>query len=330
MNNFNAKLIFFFNFAAMKASKKTIHPLERYISLYARSHGLKKIVATISGGADSVALLAALASAPAIDTTALHCNFHLRGEESMRDQQHVESICRALGIKLYIKDFDVNGYREREKGCSVEMACRELRYEWFREMAAGLGADRIATGHNADDNIETLFLNLMRGSGTTGLRGMLPDSGEIWRPLLFTHRSEITEYLKEKGISYVTDSSNLSSDYRRNFLRNEIIPMLRSRWEGFDKAMGRSLEHLREENKIVERMVGDSLPPAGMPLRSETVMDFPAPELLIRRYAQPLRPFATTAAEVLAAIHADKPDIRRWQLPGGTLMLRNKKLYLIP
>ena len=134
-----------------------------------------------------------------------------------------------MEVELLVKDFDVEKYMSDNKGTSTEMACRSLRYEWFFKIAEELQADRIVTGHNADDNIETLFLNLMRGSGTTGLKGMLPDNGKIWRPLLNFHRKDIEEYLEEKNLQFITDSSNLSSDYRRNYLRNEIFPMLRKR-----------------------------------------------------------------------------------------------------
>lgn len=208
------------------------------------------------------------------------------------------------------------------------MACRELRYGWFRELASRIGAERIATGHNADDNIETFFLNLFRGSGTAGLKAMVPDNGEIWRPLLHVSRKEIIDYLEMKGLSFVTDSTNLESDYRRNYLRNEIIPMLRSRWEGFDKAMGKSISHILEENKIVEKALAGALPETGVPLSEKDVLDFPAPELLVRRYIAPLKPFTTTASEVIKAIKADKPDIRRWTLPNGTLELRNHHLII--
>ena len=293
-----------------------------------KSLGIRRVVAAVSGGADSVAMLAAVIAA-GIDVTAAHCNFHLRGEESMRDQRHVEEICRRLEVRLLTVDFDVDAHIASNRGISVEMACRELRHEWFAKLMTELKADRIATGHNADDNIETLMLNLLRGSGTSGLRGMLPDTGKIWRPLLSFHRPQIVQYLNEKNLTYVTDSTNLQSDYRRNFLRNEIIPSLRSRWPGFDKALDRSIALLREENKIVAACVKSALPPEGMPLHAATIKDFPDPELLVRRYIEPLGPFTTTASEVIAAIAADKPSAKTWTLRHGTLQLRNRRLSLL-
>ena len=302
--------------------------LEKRVWQSFRDLGFSRVGATVSGGADSVALLSALMSCQGLEVVAAHCNFHLRGEESRRDQRVVENLCRELGVKLHVKDFDVKGYMDCHKGVSVEMACRELRYEWFRDLKSAVGADRIATGHNADDNIETLFLNLLRGSGTMGLKGMLPDTGEIWRPLLATHRKEILEYIERKGLHYITDSTNLSSDYRRNFIRNEVLPLLRTRWEGLDGSLDRTLRHLLEESRIVAHSIGEVMPSPGKLLSRETVLSYPCPELLVRLFIEPAGPFTTTASEVVAAMKANKSDVRRWKLSKGCLELRGGKLKI--
>ncbi|MDE6769945.1 MAG: tRNA lysidine(34) synthetase TilS, partial [Muribaculaceae bacterium] len=294
------------------------HALEKVVSGAIKSAQATKFIVAISGGADSIALLASLASARHTQLLAAHCNFHLRGEESMRDQQFVEKICSDLGIRLLVHDFDVPEYQRQNPSTSLEMACRDLRYEWFRQLLSEYNYDRIATGHNADDNIETMLLNLLRGSGTTGLRAMLPDTGTVIRPLLTLHRNEIEAYLKTKGLDYIVDSSNLTSDFRRNFLRNDILPMLRQRWHGLNKALDRSIKLIKAENEVVEKAVADALPKDGTPLLSTTALSFPSPELLIRRYIQPLQPLTTTAEEIVAAMRAEKSDIRRWHLPGGT------------
>lgn len=311
----------------MIESKNNRLRIEKSCRQQVKTLGLQKVIATVSGGADSVAMLSAVCSS-GIDVTAAHCNFHLRVEESMRDENHVRNICRQIGVELRTVDFDVDDHISSHKGVSVEMACRELRHEWFAELLVEESADRIVTGHNADDNIETLFLNLLRGSGTSGLRGMLPDTGRIWRPLLSFHRHEILDYLNRKKLTYVTDSTNLESDYRRNFLRNEVIPMLRTRWMGFDKALDRSIYILREENKVVNCAVSSALPDEGKPLDVHKVKAFPNPELLVRRFIEPLGPFTTTASEVIAAIYADKPAVRTWRLRNGILRLQNRRLYL--
>lgn len=302
------------------------HPVEAGVRRSLSSLGIRRVIATVSGGPDSMALLAALAASGA-EVTAAHCNFHLRGNESMRDQHHVERECERLGIPLHVKDFDVARFIDANPGSSTEMACRELRYAWFRSLMAETGADRIATGHNADDNIETLFLNLLRGSGTSGLKGMLPDNGEVWRPLLSFHRPLLEDYLEAKGMESITDSSNLQTEYRRNFLRNEVIPLLRSRWSGFDKALDRSLTILRSENRVVNAMVELRLPADGEPLAAADALAFPDPELLVRRFIEDAMPFTTTAGEVVAAMRAAKPDVARWKLKNGTLELRNNRLW---
>ena len=143
-----------------------------------------KVIVAVSGGADSVALLAALTDL-GYDCVAAHCNFHLRGAESMRDMRHVEDITAQIGVDLYIKDFDVDA-RRKETGESLEMACRELRYDWFMELLDRDFAQAIAVGHHKEDQAETFFLNLMRGSGVAGLSGMRYRNGLVVRPLLDT------------------------------------------------------------------------------------------------------------------------------------------------
>ncbi len=303
-------------------------PLEKVVAKIIKNARASKIIVALSGGADSIALLASLASVRHTELIAAHCNFHLRGEESMRDQHFVEKICSELGIRLVTRDFDVPEFQRQHPSTSLEMACRDLRYDWFRYLLSEYNYDRIATGHNADDNIETMFLNLLRGSGTTGLRGMLPDTGIIIRPLLTIHRSDIESYLKSIGLDHIVDSSNLTSDFKRNFLRNDILPMLRQRWPGLNKALDRSLKLIKAENDVVEKAVADALPQPGQPLLIPTALSFPAPELLIRRYIQPLQPLTTTAEEIVAAMKAGKSDIRHWELPGGTVTLRGQKLFI--
>lgn len=300
--------------------------IEKIVERILSERGVRKVIATVSGGPDSMALLSALSTSAGVSVMAAHCNFHLRGEESNRDMRAVRAACIELGVPLVVKEFDVEKYMAAHKRVSVEMACRDLRFGWFSSLREEYGAQRIATGHNANDNIETFFLNMLRGSGTSGLKAMLPDNGEIIRPLLQFSRDDILGYLKDKGIGYVTDSTNLQSDYRRNFLRNEVLPMLRSRWTGFDAAMTTTIRHLRDENRVVTDAVASALPPEGSSMPVENVLQFPAPELLVRRFIEPAGPFATTASEILAAIKANKPDVRRWKLKNGSVILRGGKI----
>lgn len=305
-----------------------IKKTENLVKEVIRESGISRLLVAVSGGPDSVALLASLKTLPGLYSVAAHCNFHLRGEESMRDERMVENLCKTLGVTLVKTDFNVGEYMAKHKGSSTEMACRALRYDWFSSVMREHELQRVATGHNSDDNAETMFLNLLRGSGTSGLRGMAVDNGTAIRPLLGVSRETILGYLSEKGLGFVTDSTNLSSDYRRNFLRNEILPLLRTRWAGADTAIARTIHNIREENKVVEAAVAAALPESGQPLAASAVMSFPSPELLVRRFAEPLRPLTTTAGEVVAAIKAGKSDVRRWNLPGGMLELRGGNLRI--
>ena len=183
-----------------------------------------KTLVALSGGADSVALLRMLADERQ-DIEALHCNFHLRGEESNRDERFCRELCGQLGIPIHVEHFDTERYA-RENGISIEMAARQLRYRWFKQMRDRLGARQIAVAHHRDDQAETVLLNLLRGTGLRGLAGMHPRSGEIVRPLLDYCKADILRYLDSIGQSYVTDSTNLEPCTLRNRLRLEVLPLL--------------------------------------------------------------------------------------------------------
>lgn len=198
--------------------EKTLRYIHRHMPAVANG----KILTAVSGGADSVALLRVLA-ALGCNCIAAHCNFHLRGDEADRDEAFVRKLCHDLDIELRCTDFDVEAYK-KSHGVSTEMACRELRYDWFERQRAALGCSVIAVAHHRDDNIETFFLNLVRGSGITGLAGIKPCNGKIVRPLLGSSRDEIINYLKTLGQDYVTDSTNLENDYARNKIRNVMLP----------------------------------------------------------------------------------------------------------
>ena len=206
------------------------------------------VIVGLSGGADSVALLSSLC-ALGYYCVAVHCNFHLRGDEAMRDQRHAEAVAMAVGVECRVVDFDTKEYMA-SNGVSLEMACRELRYGYFGRLLEEIGAQAIAVAHHRDDNVETFFLNLLRGTGLRGLRGMLPRQGNVVRPLLGVTRADIEEYLKRKGLTYVTDSSNAVNDVVRNRLRNIVLPAVRSEFPDADRAIAATIDILRQ-NEIV-------------------------------------------------------------------------------
>ena len=206
-------------------------------------------IVALSGGADSVALLWTLLQQhrPCI---AAHCNFGLRGEESDRDQSFVEDLCQQLDVPLKVKRFDAAA-EAVVSGESVEMTCRRLRYAWFEELRREVGAAAIAVGHNRDDQVETFFLNLFRGSGSHGLRGMRPRRGHIERPLLGMWRSDIEQLLQRVGLPHIEDSTNAGDRYTRNRIRHHVLPALRAVSPSALDGLLRSMSILAEEDDFL-------------------------------------------------------------------------------
>jgi len=216
------------------------------------------VLVALSGGADSVALLRLLLEAD-YDCYAAHCNFHLRDAESMRDEQFVRDLCQRLNVPLTVKDFDVPGYQAMHGG-SVEMACRELRYGWFEQERREHDCAFIAVAHHADDQVETFFLNLMRGTGLRGLTGMERISHRIWRPLLTVTRAEILDYLESICQDYVTDSTNAHNDYRRNRLRNIVLPTLGQHFSHAHERIIDTMDNLQRDHDLLAALVDELLP----------------------------------------------------------------------
>ncbi len=184
-----------------------------------------RVLSACSGGADSTALLHLLCSLPEIEVVCAHFNHRLRGEESQRDAIFVRNICASLGVECVCGEADVAAYAAEHRQ-SIETAARALRYEFLEETAAQRHCDRIATAHHAEDNAETVLLNLIRGAGTRGLCGIPPVRGKIVRPLLNATRGEILDYLSENGLAFAEDSSNALDDCARNRVRHRILPLL--------------------------------------------------------------------------------------------------------
>jgi len=210
-----------------------------------------KLLVALSGGADSVYLLLSLLSQNT-DIEAVHCNFHLRGEESNRDEKFCEELCNRKGVKLHIVHFDTKEYAAAHK-ISIELAARQLRYEYFEQLRKEIKADFIAVAHHKDDQVETIIHNLVRGTGVKGLCGMQMQNGYIIRPLLDITRKEIEEKLAERGESYVTDSTNLEDDATRNKIRHHIIPLLKELNPKAVENISRMAKHMNETATIEEQ-----------------------------------------------------------------------------
>lgn len=204
----------------------------------------------LSGGADSVALLLMLKEKGYANIHALHCNFHLRGEESDRDQKFCEELCRRLIIAIHVKHFDTL-QEAKSHNESIEMAARRLRYGWFSQMQHELHAQGIFVAHHQDDQAETVLMNLLRGTGLNGLKGMSPDSTvdglRIIRPLLSTSKQQILDYLSERKQNFVTDSTNLKRNALRNKIRLDVIPLLKELNPSVVECIARTAENIRLE-----------------------------------------------------------------------------------
>lgn len=245
------------------------HEFQEKISEYVKEHELiqsgEEVVVALSGGADSVALLHVLLALN-IPCSALHCNFGLRGAESDRDETFVRDLCAKFGVQLEVTHFDVAHY-EQEHKVSTEMACRELRYEWFESERVKKRADYIAVAHHRDDNIETFFLNMLRGTGINGLSGIKPKNGRIIRPLLCVSRQDVEDYLWALNMSYVTDSTNLENDFKRNKIRNILIPAFKDLFADFETGISRTLDNVMScsefYNYSVEKLKNECVIDAG-------------------------------------------------------------------
>lgn len=242
-----------------------------------------RVLVALSGGADSVALLRVLLCL-GYRCYAVHCNFHLRGEESVRDERFVVDLCEALGVCCDVVHFDTQTYAETHK-LSVEMAARELRYREFERIRQSEGLDAIAVAHHQDDAVETFLLNLIRGAGINGLTGMKVKNGYVVRPLLCLTRDEVVDCLHCLGQSYVVDSTNLTEAYARNKVRLGLLPMMEKINPAARANIARTANHLADAsyiyNKVIKENCNAIVVPNGdgVDVDIETLMAVDAPEL---------------------------------------------------
>lgn len=212
-----------------------------------------RILIALSGGVDSV-VLAHLMLKANYDIALAHCNFHLREEESNRDEAFVRSWAEKNGVRLFVKEFDTFAYMKENK-LSLEMAARDLRYQWFDSLLKEYGFSYLATAHHLDDSIETFFINLLRGTGIAGLHGIQAKNDKIIRPLLFATREEILSYAKKNSISFVEDSTNSETKFTRNKIRHNLFPILREINPNFEFALKKDIEHLRDTEFVFRREI---------------------------------------------------------------------------
>lgn len=235
---------------------------ERFRAYAIRECGMDptgRYLLAVSGGLDSV-VLADLMHFLGFDFAVAHCHFGLRGEESDRDEAFVKALAGSLGREAFCRRFDTSGHAARER-LSLQEAARELRYAWFDgilsedrrspDVAGGRRRPmRLVTAHHADDNVETLLMNLFKGTGISGLRGMLPDNGKVLRPLLFAYREELEEHARARGLSWVEDSSNLEVKYTRNRVRLQLMPLIEEVFPQARRNLSSGMSHFRDTETL--------------------------------------------------------------------------------
>ena len=286
----------------------------------------EKLLCAVSGGADSMCLLHVLWSR-GYDVTAAHFEHGIRGEESLRDAKFVETWCKEHNIPFVIEHADVPACAEKS-GMSLEETARELRYDFLNRAAEKLGADRILTAHNLDDNAETVLFNLVRGSGAAGLCGIPESRDKILRPLLHVSRTEIEAYLKENNIPHVEDSTNRRDDYTRNRMRHRVMPQLREINPRFSEAAGRTAALLARDEDCLSALAADfikrEVQNGSFPLEAFRALHPAIASRVVRRLFPGLSMERTDA--VLA--FATGSEYGLLELPGHTLRREQGRLYL--
>lgn len=259
----------------------------------------------LSGGADSVCLLLKMIE-EGRSVEAVHCNFHLRGDESDRDEAFVVSLCERLGVPLHRVHFYTREYAALHK-VSIELAARELRYRYFEQLRRDIGAEAIMVAHHRDDNVETVLMNLVRGTGIRGMAGIRPVNGHILRPLLDMSRQDIEDYLEKKGETYVTDSTNLEDDATRNKFRHHVIPLLQSLNPKASENIHSTSRHIAEAEKILSWAIQEakrsvfSVEPSSAIINVSSLLSFVSPSYLLNEICRDYGFTPSQSEDMLAA-----------------------------
>lgn len=259
----------------------------------------EKVLLTVSGGIDSV-LMCELFHKTGLNFGIAHCNFQLRAEESDEDETFVNTIAEKHNVPFHFIKFNTSLYAKKNK-VSIQIAARELRYQWFEEIRKEYKYNYIATAHHQDDSIETFFINLIRGTGISGLHGILPKHGRIIRPMLFTTKNEIEVYVKKHKLKYREDSSNASDKYVRNKIRHHVMPVLKELNPGFENTFNKTINHLREVEVIYKNDVETK--------RSKIIKQEKNNILISIKQLTKLQPIATYLYEFLKPYHYNESTV---------------------
>ncbi len=285
-----------------------------------------RYLVALSGGADSVALLLVM-SELGYQLEAVHCNFRLRGDEADRDEAFCVSLCQERRVEFHRAHFDTRTYASLHH-VSIEMAARQLRYAYFEQLRKDLQMDGICVAHHRDDNVETVMMNIVRGTGVHGLTGMSPRNGFILRPLLCVSHDEIEQFLKERKQDYVTDSTNLVPDVVRNKMRLDILPQLRMLNPSFDEAVLRMASHLTEAEKVLDGVAKPLLSAFKTDgfIELDAIFRHPSPEYLMY---QLLSPYGFTSSQVQQIMeHFPMETGKTWRTETHEVLFDRGRMFL--
>lgn len=290
----------------------------------------------VSGGLDSV-VLTDIMDKLGYSFSIAHCNFGLRGDESNRDQDFVRELANRYKVSFYTKTFDTAGYALANK-CSIQEAARQLRYDWFETIIKEQSLQksnqkfRLLTAHHLDDNIETLLMNFFKGTGIAGLRGMLPLTEKIARPLLFARRIDLENYASVNGLSWVEDSSNLEDKYSRNYFRHHLIPLVEKVYPQAIYNLADNLERFRDIEQLyqisIERLIKNLVVEKGNELHIpvEKLRLSPAVKTIIFEITRPFGFSSAQADEVLKLIDS---QTGKYILSATHRILKNRNWLII-
>ena len=283
----------------------------------------------LSGGADSVALLLILREL-GYRIEAAHCNFKLRGEESDRDEIFVRELCTHYNIPIHVIHFDTKEYANLHK-VSIEMAARDLRYGYFRQLCKDINAEGVCIAHHRDDAVETLLMNLLRGAGIHGLTGIRPKNDIVIRPLLCVSRQEILEYLDSIGQSYVTDSTNLVDDVLRNKIRLRVLPLLEEIAPGATVNIDKTANYLREAEQVYEAEMQREKSMLSIDAGEVSITELlqqPSPSAFLHEWLSPLGFNTSQTEQILHAVNGEPG--REFMSATHTLVVDRTSLLVEP
>ncbi|WP_066836933.1 tRNA lysidine(34) synthetase TilS [Rufibacter ruber] len=282
-----------------------LQKVQHYIDSHQLLSPTTKILAAVSGGLDSV-VLADVLHRLKVPFAVLHCNFGLRGEESDADELFVRKLAKQYGVPFYSEQFQTEAFAQQE-GISIQMAARSLRYAWFEQMRTQLGYDAIATAHHKSDALETVLLNLVRGTGLAGLHGILPQNGHLIRPLLALTKDDLYDWLTSKRLAWREDSSNESRKYARNLVRHEVVPVLKQLNPNLEETFTQTLERLQGAEAVFLASFQEIRAKTQRTENGTTYLSIaplqqsPAPVVLLHELLKPFQFSYVQAQEVAAA-----------------------------